>query len=310
MSGPSRRLLAAACAATGRGWPVFPLQPYGKRPAIRAWPQLATTDPEQLARWWERAPYNVGIACGPAGLLVVDLDRRPAATEPATSAIVDGGELLAALADRAGAIDPRATYTVSTPSGEHRYFTVPAIGREGVTDGQAYRQRVRSSGRTTAGALGPRIDTRAAGGYVAAAGSVRWVRGCRRYYSVAGPNRIAPAPQWLLDALSLPPAAGPGRDPVAQSSAYVGAAITREAAAVRVAGSGTRNSRLFGAAVRLGQLAAAGLVSEQDVTAVLLSAADRHVGVDGFTAAEAVRAVGNGLAYGRRRPRRFPGAGR
>jgi hypothetical protein len=307
MSGPSRRLLAVACSAAGRGWPVFPLQPYSKRPAIRAWPQYATTEADQLATWWDRAPYNVGIACGPAGLLVVDLDRRPAPRDLADSVPTSSTRLLAELARGAGAPDPRATYTVATPSGEHRYFAVPAVASNDVPDGQDRLRQVRSSGRTTVGALGPRIDTRAAGGYVAAAGSVRWVRGCRRYYSVVRSDPVAPAPPWLLDALTPAPSVRVGSTPVTQPGPYVRAAVSREAEVVREAEPGTRNSRLFGAAVRLGELAAAGLLTEQEVTGALLDAANRHVGVDGFTAAEADRTVGNGLTYGRRRPRGVPG---
>ena len=306
MSGPSRRLLGAACAVAGRGWPVFPLQPYGKRPAIRGWPQRATTDPDQLAAWWERAPYNIGIACGPAGLLVVDLDRRPAAGETASCGVAGGAELLAVLAVRAGAADPRETYTVTTPSGEHRYFTVPTAGPEDIAVGNDHRQRARAAGRTTAGALGPRIDTRASGGYVAAAGSVRAMCGHRRYYSVARPDPVAPAPPWLLNALIPPATTRAPQAPVTQPTAYARTAIAREATAVRVAEPGTRNSRLFSAAVRLGQLAGAGLLTEQDATAALLQAADPHIGVEGFTTAEAMRAVSNGLGYGRRRPRSVP----
>ncbi|MGA5893924.1 AAA family ATPase [Streptomyces venetus] len=36
--------------------------------------ERATTDPELIHAAWAHRPYNVGIAIGPAGLLVVDLD--------------------------------------------------------------------------------------------------------------------------------------------------------------------------------------------------------------------------------------------
>lgn len=300
------RLLAAALAAAGRGWPVLPLQPYGKRPAITGWPQAATCDPGVLAGWWKRAPYNVGISCGPAGLLVVDLDQprtfgvqRP--DEWAGVGVRDGRDVFAVLAGRAAVADPVGTYTVATPRGEHRYFAV-AITLAGD------RPVVAQVGRNTAGALGWLVDTRAAGGYVVAAGSTRWLAGRRVHYRQTGPVDVMAAPDWLLDALAP-------RLPVHRvvltrwPEAYARAAVAGEVAAVRAAAPGTRNSCLFGAAFRLGQLAAAGLLDRVHVTDELLSAAAVHIGVDGFTPAEAERAVANGLRYGSQRPRPFDGSG-
>jgi hypothetical protein len=129
------------------------------------------------------------------------------------------------------------------------------------------------------------------------------VDGRRRYYSVVRSDPVAPAPQWLLDALTPAPSSRASSTLVTRLDPYVRAAVAREADLVRRAEPGTRNSCLFGAAVRLGQLAAAGLLSEQEVSGALLDAASKHVGVDGFTPAEADRAITNGLTYGRRRPR-------
>jgi hypothetical protein len=91
-----------------------------------------------------------------------------------------------------------------------------------------------------------------------------------------------------------------------QRDAYLWAAVAGEAARVRDARPGTRNHDLFIAAVHLGELAAAGLLDEPTVTTELLTASRRHVGVDGFTAAEAARTIANGLRYGLHRPRRIP----
>src|ERR1700744_3681613 len=69
-------LLRFALAAAGAGWHVFPGAPGGKRPALRGnWQELATTAAGQVREWWTRAPYNIGIACGPSGLVVIDLDQ-------------------------------------------------------------------------------------------------------------------------------------------------------------------------------------------------------------------------------------------
>jgi hypothetical protein len=47
------------------GWRVFPVVAGGKRPLYRGWQRGATTDPEQVARYWRADPGpNIGIVCG------------------------------------------------------------------------------------------------------------------------------------------------------------------------------------------------------------------------------------------------------
>ena len=54
---------------------VFPLAPGRKVPlADKNWEAAATTDHLTIARTWQQAPYNIGVATGPSRLLVVDLD--------------------------------------------------------------------------------------------------------------------------------------------------------------------------------------------------------------------------------------------
>src|ERR1022692_3977538 len=67
---------AAAIAAARRGWAVFPCRPGDKRPAIDRWEERASADPTHIeTAWRDRYPRaNVGIAAGPSGLVVVDLD--------------------------------------------------------------------------------------------------------------------------------------------------------------------------------------------------------------------------------------------
>src|SRR6185437_6724489 len=94
-------------------------RPESKVPAITAWEQRATTEPDRLTRFFTAHPnHNAGIACGPSGLLVVDCDL-PKPGERANTP--DGREVLKQL----GAVP--ATWEVFTPSsGTHLYFRAPA----------------------------------------------------------------------------------------------------------------------------------------------------------------------------------------
>ena len=61
------------------GLAVFPVVPRGKQPATSNGCKDATTDREQIERWWTINPeYNIGIAAGrlSGGLLVIDLDQN------------------------------------------------------------------------------------------------------------------------------------------------------------------------------------------------------------------------------------------
>lgn len=70
------------------------------------WEQRATTDPARITRAWSMAPYNVGIATGPSGLIVIDLDVPKPGEEPpldlAAPGICDGADVLAALCEEHG----------------------------------------------------------------------------------------------------------------------------------------------------------------------------------------------------------------
>jgi hypothetical protein len=72
------RLAKAALYYARAGLPVFPLQPQGKTPLVRRGLYAATTDKEQIARWWRRFPQaNIGIPTGaPSGWIVLDVDPR------------------------------------------------------------------------------------------------------------------------------------------------------------------------------------------------------------------------------------------
>jgi hypothetical protein len=290
-----QRLLWAATALAERGWHVFPCQPGGKRPALRQdWEHRATTDTARIARCWSTGPYNIGIACGPSGLVVIDLDTpkpgqaTPPGGQPGTG-IHDGADVLADLCEHARQPWPAETFTVTTPNGgTHLYFTAPPATRL----------------RNTAGRLGWLIDTRADGGYVLGPGSI--VNGTP--YTVVNPAPPGPLPAWLADRLAADPAPPPEMPGPAfgdgvggtQATGYALAALRGEVDRVLGAAPGTRNSTLNEAAFALGQLTAAGLLPARLAYDALMRAAASA----GLPPREASRTIGSGLASGTRKPRR------
>jgi bifunctional DNA primase/polymerase-like protein len=315
----STNLDTAALRIAARGWPVFPLRPGSKLPAIRDWEHRATTDPERIAAWWSRGPYNIGIACGPAGLVVLDLDAAHGHQPPRgwPEEVRHGRDVLRLLAREAGEPDPVDTYTVATPSGgEHRYFLTPP-------DQPELRNTTGDTGR----GLGWHIDTRAAGGSITAAGSLRFIgRDLRRYRATRG-RPPAPPPTWLYEALSgrspgltgptgttRPAGVGGATDGPHRTSkplppagrrleAYVQAALDDEADAVTRAEPGTRATTLFRAAAHLGELVGSGALDPATLVSVLRHAASHHIGVDDWTDQEARHHIANGMAAGIKHPR-------
>lgn len=286
------QLMRAALEHAARGWRVFPLQPGDKRPAVRDWEARATTDPARIRKAWSQQPrLNVAIACGPSGLVVLDLDtsdhgsvRPPEWDRPG---IRDGVDVLAALAADHDEPLPWETLSTQTPSGgEHWYFAAP----EGV--------RIRNS----AGRLGWLVDVRAAGGYVVAAGSV--VRG-RRYRS-NDHDEVAALPAWIAELLqdkAVPrPELGPVLDIVGRRSQYAAAALRGELDRVLAAGRGSRNATLNKAAFALGQLVATGLLPDGLARSALAEAS----AAVGLPAGEADRTIRSGLNAGARQPRATP----
>ena len=78
--GEQRTPLWCAQALANRGWPVFPLAPGSKQPLSAMAPNgfhSASTDPEQIRRWWTARPdAGVGLALKDSGLVCVDVDPR------------------------------------------------------------------------------------------------------------------------------------------------------------------------------------------------------------------------------------------
>lgn len=73
------QLLDAAIEYASKGMAVFPVKPREKIPLTKNGVKDATTNFDQIEKWWRRHPTaNIGIACGApsGGLVVVDLDEK------------------------------------------------------------------------------------------------------------------------------------------------------------------------------------------------------------------------------------------
>jgi Bifunctional DNA primase/polymerase, N-terminal len=286
-------LCAWALHFAARGWHVFPITPRTKKPpVIDRWETRASTNPDQIRRWWRHIPYSIGIATGPSGLVVVDLDTpKPGQTMPerwATLGISSGAGVLRALAREQGTtVTP--TYAVSTPSGGwHLYYTAPPGVRL----------------RNTHDVIGWKIDTRAHGGYVVAPGSPVPPRG----YELIDDRNPAELPTWLHQALIPTPPAPLSASTVAAAanpSGYTAAAVRGECHRVRSAPPGQHNAVLCRAAYALGQLVGAGLLDQAAARADLTTAAEVLISADcDCTLREITRVITAGLTAGARNPRR------
>ncbi|MFX0575096.1 bifunctional DNA primase/polymerase [Nocardia nepalensis] len=279
---PGPDLLTAALDHAGRGFHIFPLHAGSKVPAIKHWEHEATRDLDRIRGWWLRWPAaNIAVACGPSGLHVLDLDTGHGQPPPPPWRHArDGRDVLAHLAAEAGQPIPVPTHAVSTPSGGiHLYYRAP-------------QQPLL---RNTIGRLGWRIDSRGVGGYVVAAQS-ELPHGAYRTIDDRPP---IPLPPWLIRMLAPPPPPmmPPRLTGIGHRDAYVEAALSNQSARVRTARTGTRHRAVLLAANSLGRLVGAGLLDYDHAYAVLLDAAQIHIGVEQFTDAEAQRTIGDGLTY-------------
>ena len=146
--------LAGALAYAKRGWPVFPVKE-NKQPAVKDWKTKATTDENQIRRWFDQdfiGGCNFGFQPGLAGIAVIDIDRgKKRKREDGTEETVNGEDSLADFLKQSDEELPQ-TYTVRTPSGgTHLYFKADGIGNKN-------------------GFL-PAVDVKSCGGFVVVPGS-------------------------------------------------------------------------------------------------------------------------------------------
>ena len=174
MTEPTNSLLAAALRYADLGYPVFPCAPGDNKPITEHGFHNATTDPEQIERWWaERPNANIGIPT--QDLLALDVD------------LLDGEANPWLTPERQ--MDLARAPMQLTPGGGRHYL---------------FRQPKGKHWSSTVSQLAPKIDIRADGGYIVVPPSAR-PDGVYRWQETMSldvpPQELPEPPDWLVEAL-------------------------------------------------------------------------------------------------------------
>jgi hypothetical protein len=291
--------LTAALSLAVAGLTVFPAGS-DKRPLLVGWQERASTEEEQVRKWWDSYPAALpAIVVGRASLVAIDCDRHPGGN--------DGIKAFNELVSANGAKLANVPMTKTARGGAHLFFRQPPGEPLG-------------NGR---GELPDGIDVRGVGGFVIAPGAV--LPDGKRWQSVNGRPLLADAfkagsipelPQWLADIIR--PNRQPNGDridefapsfadmPVANSSsrgqAYATAALQGAAAELSAAPTGKRNETLNAVAFRLGRMIARDWIDEKIVADALLGACDANNYLREHGHRATMKTIESGIEAGRKQP--------
>ncbi|MFI1702384.1 bifunctional DNA primase/polymerase [Streptomyces bobili] len=338
-------VVARWCAE--QGWPVHPLSPGRKTPTANCQAckdkhhspagcacipagrpchgfHAATTSATRINAWWSQRPScGVGVACGGADLIVIDIDAHSAPVPDRgrllpgipihdsvnLHGLASGFDTLALLAALRGQPSPAqddSTLRVRTPSGGlHVWYRNPY---------PATRFRC-STGSSPKVALAWQVDVRADGGYIVAP-TTRTADGT---YLREGPSHLpAPLPEWLGEEL-VRTGHTIRRPPVSSRPAIISRRRTRtpvrahrvldplllEVAECAATSEGAAfTEKLNKAAYTAGGLAAAGHLDEPAARALLREAAET---ARPWQSARNERIIDDALAAGSARPLHLEG---
>lgn len=251
-------MLQAALRAQGRGFHIFPVKAGDKVPHPAAgyrdaagnfhgWGETATNDLGKIIHFWTQVDpqANIGVACKPSQLLVVDLDK---AKEPwnlrstdwsylhdAYGQFVHGEDLFDEMHFKSGSTNTYDldTYAVRTGSGGlHLYYQWPPWWGQ------------QSQASPVKGVVDVRGNGGQYGGYVLAEGSVT---SAGQYECISPESGPQIAPQWIRELVTPRPKVQTPRrvSGIQQPSAISWSGLVDS---VRKAGEGNRNNALLWAA--------------------------------------------------------------
>jgi predicted P-loop ATPase len=266
--------LDAALDYAARGWLVFPIKPGGKAPATKNGFHNATTDPEQIRKWWSKPEWqdrNIGVVTSSvSGVCVLDCDVDKETGE-------FGEDSLAALEKANGAL-PIHPVSHTPTGGTHHLFRWPG-------DGGDFPRRIRIEPGLDV--LGSRLEggVEKAGYFIVPPSS----RGDQGDYSwVLSPKTVdlPLPPSWLIKKVRD---AAPARDdrPVYEpirsnkTSAYGRKVLDENCREIASCPPGNQDETLIRRATRIGSIMHGGEIDPQEAMNETVNAALQMVNAPG-----------------------------
>jgi hypothetical protein len=291
--------LTVALSLAAAGLPVFPAG-RDKRPLLVGWQERASTEEEQIHKWWDSCATALpAIVVGRAALVVIDCDRHPGGN--------DGIKAFNQLVSANDATLANVPMTKTARGGAHLFFRQPSgvplcNGRGDLPDG---------------------IDVRGAGGFVIAPGAV--LPNGKRWQSANGKPSLTDAykagaipelPRWLADIIRPKPrlnggapdedargfAEIKGANSGSRGKAYAAAALDGAVAELSAAPVGKRNEMLNAMSFRLGRMIARGWVDEKTVADALLGACDANKFLREHGHRATMKTIESGIEAGNKEP--------
>jgi len=244
------------------GWKLHPCK-LNKTPHLTDWPNKATSDIEQIKKWWVEYPgASIGCVTGDAsGFWVLDGDL------PDGPAQID-------------AMNLPETLTQKTGGGGYQYF-FSYNGTE-----------IRNSAKKIA----PCVDVRGAGGYVILPPSFH---PSGEQYQWTKERKIVDAPAWLIEKAKKRQDKPINNFLPGETTPYGHAALINEITSLSATGDGQKNDALNHSAFLLGQLIGGGELDEQTVINALKSTALTI----GLEMKETINTIASGIKAGKNTPR-------
>jgi hypothetical protein len=256
----SNPILEAALAYAKRGWHVFPTR--NKIPTTRHGLKDATTDPEQIKKWFANPKdMQISIATGDnSKLFVLDLDNK------------NGVNGIQAYIDKYGEL-PKTLQQRTPNNGMHLLFT--------------YSPTKSFEPRNTKDRLGKGIETKGNGGSVVIAPSKGYMWDC----SI---KQLLPVPPEIIkDLAPEPQASRPAIDAIPCGSAYAQKTLGAIVKDMETTEKGGRNIKLNALAYRIGRLTAKGILSSDAIRALTEAAI-----ASGLDSAQAEKTAQSGYTAG------------